>query len=60
MTGKHMKIAIAGAAGRMGQMLIREIARTEGAALAGALESLDAIAHLLPHAFEVLRGAHHG
>jgi molybdopterin adenylyltransferase len=26
----------------------------------GALESLDAIAHLLPHAFEVLRGAHHG
>ncbi|MEI6200577.1 MAG: 4-hydroxy-tetrahydrodipicolinate reductase [Enhydrobacter sp.] len=33
-----MKIAIAGAAGRMGQMLIREIARTEGASLAGALE----------------------
>jgi 4-hydroxy-tetrahydrodipicolinate reductase len=33
-----MKIAIAGAAGRMGQMLIREIARTEGSSLAGALE----------------------
>ena len=33
-----MKIAIAGAAGRMGQMLIREIGRTEGASLAGALE----------------------
>ena len=33
-----MKIAIAGAAGRMGQMLIREIARTEGATLAAALE----------------------
>ncbi len=26
----------------------------------GATESLDAIAHLLPHAVEVLRGAHHG
>lgn len=26
----------------------------------GAVESLDAIAHLLPHALEVLRGAHHG
>jgi molybdopterin adenylyltransferase len=26
----------------------------------GALESLEAIAHLLPHAVEVLRGAHHG
>jgi molybdopterin adenylyltransferase len=26
----------------------------------GAVESLDAIAHLLPHAIEVLRGAHHG
>ena len=26
----------------------------------GAVESLDAIAHLLPHAVEVLRGAHHG
>lgn len=34
-----MKIAIAGAAGRMGQMLIREIERTDGASLAGALES---------------------
>ena len=33
-----MKIAIAGAAGRMGQMLIRQIARTEGCTLAGALE----------------------
>ena len=33
-----MKIAVAGAAGRMGQMLIREIARTEGCTLAGALE----------------------
>ena len=26
----------------------------------GAVESLDAIAHLLPHAIDVLRGAHHG
>jgi molybdopterin adenylyltransferase len=26
----------------------------------GAVESLDALAHLLPHAVEVLRGAHHG
>jgi molybdopterin adenylyltransferase len=26
----------------------------------GAVESLDAIAHLLPHAIEVLRGANHG
>jgi len=25
----------------------------------GAVDSLDAIAHLLPHAIEVLRGAHH-
>jgi len=25
----------------------------------GAVESLDAVAHLLPHAIEVLRGAHH-
>lgn len=25
----------------------------------GALESLEAVAHLLPHAVEVLRGAHH-
>jgi 4-hydroxy-tetrahydrodipicolinate reductase len=33
-----MKIAIAGAAGRMGQMLIREIARTEGASVVAALE----------------------
>src|SRR5215475_5921585 len=36
--GNDMKIAIAGAAGRMGQMLIAEIARTEGCTLAGALE----------------------
>jgi 4-hydroxy-tetrahydrodipicolinate reductase len=34
-----MKIAVAGAAGRMGQMLIREIARTEGCSLSGAIES---------------------
>ena len=34
-----MKIAIAGAAGRMGQMLIREIARTDGCSLTAALES---------------------
>ena len=33
-----MKIAIAGAAGRMGQMLIRRISATEGCTLAGALE----------------------
>ena len=33
-----MKIAIAGAAGRMGQMLIAEIARTDGCSLAAALE----------------------
>jgi 4-hydroxy-tetrahydrodipicolinate reductase len=33
-----MKIAVAGAAGRMGQMLVREIARTENCTLAGALE----------------------
>jgi molybdenum cofactor synthesis domain-containing protein len=26
----------------------------------GAVESLDAIAQLLPHAIEILRGAHHG
>jgi len=26
----------------------------------GAVDSLEAIAHLLPHAVEVLRGAHHG
>jgi 4-hydroxy-tetrahydrodipicolinate reductase len=34
-----MKIAIAGAAGRMGQMLIQRIANTDGCSLAGALES---------------------
>ena len=34
-----MKIAIAGAAGRMGQMLIKRIAATEGCSLAGAIES---------------------
>jgi 4-hydroxy-tetrahydrodipicolinate reductase len=33
-----MKIAIAGAAGRMGQMLIRQIAATPGCSLAAALE----------------------
>jgi 4-hydroxy-tetrahydrodipicolinate reductase len=33
-----MKIAIAGAAGRMGQMLIRQIAGTQGCTLAGAIE----------------------
>jgi len=33
-----MKIAIAGASGRMGQMLIRQIAHTEGCSLAGAIE----------------------
>jgi 4-hydroxy-tetrahydrodipicolinate reductase len=33
-----MKIAIAGAAGRMGQMLFREVTRTRGCTLAGALE----------------------
>ena len=37
-----MKIAIAGAAGRMGQMLIAEIARTEGCTLAAALKALAA------------------
>lgn len=34
-----MKIAVVGAAGRMGQMLIRRIAATEGLELAGASES---------------------
>lgn len=34
-----MKIAIAGAAGRMGQMLIQRIANTDGCSLAGAIES---------------------
>ena len=34
-----MKVAIAGAAGRMGQMLIRQIEHTPGCALAGAIES---------------------
>jgi len=34
-----MKIAIAGAAGRMGQMLIQRIANTDGCSLAGALEA---------------------
>src|SRR5882757_9811922 len=33
-----MKIAIAGASGRMGQMLIRQIAHTEGCTLSGAIE----------------------
>jgi 4-hydroxy-tetrahydrodipicolinate reductase len=36
-----MKIAIVGAAGRMGQMLVRRIAATEGMTLAGASESPD-------------------
>src|SRR5581483_7149386 len=34
-----MKIAIVGAAGRMGQMLIRQIARTDGCTLVGASEA---------------------
>jgi 4-hydroxy-tetrahydrodipicolinate reductase len=34
-----MKIAIVGAAGRMGQMLIRQIAHTEGCTLTGASEA---------------------
>ena len=34
-----MKIAVVGAAGRMGQMLVRRIAATEGMSLAGASES---------------------
>ena len=33
-----MKIAIAGAAGRMGQMLIRQIEHTQGCTLGGAIE----------------------
>src|SRR6266481_3198615 len=33
-----MKIAIAGAAGRMGQMLIRQIEHSDGCAMAGAIE----------------------
>src|SRR5690348_13953437 len=33
-----MKIAIAGAAGRMGQMLIRQIEHTPGCSLSGAIE----------------------
>jgi 4-hydroxy-tetrahydrodipicolinate reductase len=39
MRGDEMKIAIVGAAGRMGQMLVRQVARTEGCTLAGASES---------------------
>jgi len=34
-----MKIAIVGASGRMSQMLVRQIARTEGATLVGASEA---------------------
>src|SRR2546423_6090 len=34
-----MKIAVVGAAGRMGQMLVRRIAATEGMSLGGASES---------------------
>src|SRR5918996_616029 len=37
--GNDMKIAVVGAAGRMGQMLVRRIAATEGMSLAGASES---------------------
>src|SRR5882757_11158887 len=37
--GNEMKIAVVGAAGRMGQMLVRRIAQTEGMTLAGASES---------------------
>ena len=33
-----MRLVVAGAAGRMGQMLVKAIAMTEGVALAGALE----------------------
>ena len=33
-----MKIAVVGASGRMGQMLVRQIARTEGVTLAAASE----------------------
>ncbi|MGE0580286.1 MAG: 4-hydroxy-tetrahydrodipicolinate reductase, partial [Reyranella sp.] len=36
-----MKIAVVGAAGRMGQMLVRRIAHTEGVSLAAASESPD-------------------
>jgi 4-hydroxy-tetrahydrodipicolinate reductase len=36
-----MKIAIAGAAGRMGQMLVRQIGQTPGCTLAGAIEGAD-------------------
>ncbi len=39
-----MKIAVVGAAGRMGQMLVRRIAATEGVTLAGASESPDSTA----------------
>src|SRR5215468_4764449 len=34
-----MKIAVVGAAGRMGQMLVRRISATEGMSLAGASEA---------------------
>ena len=33
-----MKIAVVGASGRMGQMLVRQIARTEGVSLVAASE----------------------
>jgi len=39
-----MKIAVVGAAGRMGQMLVRRIAATEGVTLAGASESANSTA----------------
>ena len=35
-----MKIGIVGCAGRMGQMLVREILATDGCALAGGTEAL--------------------
>ena len=34
----EMRLVVAGAAGRMGQMLVKAIAATEGAVLAAALE----------------------
>ena len=34
-----MKVAIMGAGGRMGQMLVRQVARTSGASLAAAIDA---------------------
>ncbi len=56
-----------GAAANPRAVLSRAVAATRGRALivnlpgspAGAVESLDAVAELLPHALEVLRGARH-